>query len=58
MEIRVKTFDQLSTTELYAILRLREAVFTVEQQCVYQDLDNKDQRAVHIMGLKQGELMA
>lgn len=58
MEIRVKTFDQLSTAELYAILRLRGTVFTVEQQCLYQDLDDKDQKAVHIMGLKQGELMA
>lgn len=58
MEICVKTFEELSTAELYATLRLRAAVFAVEQQCVYQDLDDKDQKAVHIMGLKQGELMA
>ena len=45
-----KTFDQLSRDELYAILRLRSAVFVVEQQCVYQDVDNFDQAAHHVLG--------
>ena len=51
-----KTFDQLSRDELYEILRLRSAVFVVEQQCVYQDVDNFDQAAHHVMGLTGGEI--
>ncbi|PPT73260.1 drug:proton antiporter, partial [Xanthomonas arboricola] len=35
-------FDQLSTTQLYALLRLRSDVFVVEQQCAYSELDGKD----------------
>ncbi|QHS61158.1 GNAT family N-acetyltransferase [Chitinophaga agri] len=45
-----KTFEELTTQELYALLRLRSEVFVVEQQCVFQDMDNADQLAVHIMG--------
>ena len=44
----IKSFDQLNTSELYQILRLRSEVFVVEQNCVYQDVDNKDQKAVHV----------
>ncbi|MBO0321024.1 GNAT family N-acetyltransferase [Muricauda sp. CAU 1633] len=58
MEAVVKTFDELSTQELYQILRLRSEVFVVEQDCVYQDIDNKDQKALHVLGLKDGELVA
>ncbi len=46
----LKKFDDLSLHELYAILQLRNEVFTVEQNCVYPDLDNKDQAAYHVMG--------
>ncbi len=53
-----KTFDQLSVYELYAILRLRSEVFVVEQNCVYQDIDNKDQIAVHVLGYLENELVA
>ena len=45
-----KTFDELTTTELYALLHLRNEVFIVEQKCPYQDLDYADQAAVHVMG--------
>ena len=45
-----KTFAELTNDELYAILRLRNEVFVVEQNCVYPDLDNKDQRCHHLMG--------
>lgn len=45
-----KTFEELTTRELYAVLRLRSEVFVVEQNCVFQDMDNADQLAVHIMG--------
>ncbi len=58
MEVSVKTFDELITKELYQILRLRSAVFVVEQDCVYQDVDNKDQKALHVIGVKEGEIVA
>lgn len=43
-------FSQLSVDDLYQILRLRSEVFVVEQQCAYQDLDEMDQQAWHLMG--------
>ncbi|HET8828759.1 MAG TPA: GNAT family N-acetyltransferase [Pelobium sp.] len=55
--IQVKTFEQLSKQELYEILALRSEIFVVEQQCVYQDLDFKDQKALHILG-KKGNILA
>lgn len=58
MKIEIKTFEALTTAELYQILRLRSAVFVVEQHCVYQDLDNSDQNAIHVMGVKHGEIVA
>lgn len=45
----IKTFEKLSNQELYAIIRLRNEVFVVEQNCVFQDADNKDQLAYHVM---------
>lgn len=51
-------FQQLSTDELYAILQLRSEVFVVEQDCVYQDIDYKDQKALHILGFKNNTLIA
>jgi len=48
MSWHYKTFDQFSAAEVYELLRLRSAVFVVEQDCVYQDLDNQDQAAFHI----------
>lgn len=58
MEIEIKTFEELSSQELYKILRLRSEVFVVEQDCVYQDIDNKDQRALHVLGMEEGILVA
>jgi ElaA protein len=55
---KTKTFDELSTQELYQILRLRSEVFVVEQNCVYQDIDNKDQKALHLFGTVDGEIVA
>ena len=54
----LKTFDSLTLQELYAILRLRTEVFVVEQNCVFQDMDNKDQQCYHLMGWKDGQLNA
>ena len=49
----LKKFDDLSPRELYAILQLRNEVFAIEQNCVYPDMDNKDQPAYHFMGWKK-----
>ncbi len=43
MKIRDRSFNKLSTTDLYAILRLRVDVFVVEQECAYPELDDRDQ---------------
>ena len=45
-----KSFENLIPIELYQILRLRSEVFVVEQNCVFLDMDNKDQFALHLMG--------
>lgn len=45
----IKTFGQLTTTELYEIIHLREKVFVVEQKCYYLDADNNDQNSWHLM---------
>ncbi|MBT6316812.1 MAG: GNAT family N-acetyltransferase, partial [Gammaproteobacteria bacterium] len=46
-----KPFDALSNSELYSMLRLRSEVFVVEQDCVYLDLDNIDQKAHHVIAI-------
>ncbi|WP_421803663.1 GNAT family N-acetyltransferase [Flagellimonas sp.] len=58
MQVSIKAFDELTIHELYQILRLRSEVFVVEQDCVYQDVDNKDQKALHVIGLKGDEVVA
>lgn len=58
MHILVKEFNQLNTSELYEILQLRAEVFVVEQNCVYQDIDGKDQKALHILGYIKEKLVA
>ncbi|TCJ18663.1 GNAT family N-acetyltransferase [Flaviaesturariibacter flavus] len=54
----LKPFAELTPHELYAILRLRNAVFVVEQDCVFQDADDKDQGSWHLMGWQNGLLAA
>ena len=56
--IETKSFSELSTDELYKILRLRSEVFVVEQDCVYQDIDGKDDKAIHVLGFKENQLIA
>lgn len=58
LNFKIKDFNQLSTQELYSILQLRSEVFVVEQNCVYQDLDGKDQLAYHVLGYKDSILIA
>jgi ElaA protein len=48
LDWRSQPFDRLGAGELYAVLALRAAVFVVEQQCVYQDVDGKDPQAHHL----------
>jgi ElaA protein len=54
----IKPFGQLTPHELYAALRLRSAVFVVEQNCVFLDMDNLDQQAHHCLGWHGAELVA
>jgi len=58
LNFKIKDFNQLSTQELYSILQLRSEVFVVEQDCVYQDLDGKDQLAYHVLGYKDSIIIA
>jgi ElaA protein len=58
IQFKTTTFQELTTTELYDILQLRSEVFVVEQNCVYQDIDYKDQKAKHILGYYKQELVA
>ena len=43
-----KSFKELTVDELYELLRVRSEVFVVEQDCVYQDMDNDDQKSIHL----------
>tara|TARA_B100000424_G_scaffold23801_1_gene16867 strand:- start:358 stop:801 length:444 start_codon:yes stop_codon:yes gene_type:complete len=56
--IITKTFSELDTEDLYQILRLRSKVFVVEQDCVYQDIDNKDQNAIHLYYKENDQIVA
>lgn len=55
---KIKRFNELSLPELYSILQLRSEVFVVEQNCVYQDLDGKDNKALHLIGTFKNEIVA
>lgn len=58
LEIKVKSFEALTKQELYSFLQLRSEVFGVEQDCVYQDLDGNDEKALHVIGLKKEKIVA
>ena len=58
MELKVKTFSDLSTLQLYEILKLRVNVFVVEQNCPYPELDDRDQDALHVWYEEDGEIKA
>lgn len=55
---KIKTFSDLTTTELYEIIKARVNVFVVEQDCPYPDLDDYDQKAIHLWAEKDGEVLA
>ncbi|WP_096187107.1 GNAT family N-acetyltransferase [Evansella halocellulosilytica] len=58
MTWKIKFFDELTTTELYNILKERVQIFIVEQQCPYPEIDDNDQVAYHIFNEKDGEVAA
>ncbi len=58
LEWKIKRFNELSTAELYNLLKLRSEVFVVEQNCVYQDIDGKDQKALHLIGEFNSKIVA
>lgn len=55
---KIRRFEALSLIELYNVLELRAEVFIVEQNCVYQDIDGKDGKALHLIGEYEGETVA
>jgi ElaA protein len=54
----LQKFDDLNPSDLYELLTLRSAVFVVEQQCVFLDMDNKDQQSWHLLGKINNQLVA
>jgi ElaA protein len=54
----LKKFEELTAPELYKIMQLRNEVFVVEQNCVYQDADDKDQPSLHLCGWDGEKLVA
>ena len=58
MKITVFKYQDLSPDRLYEILKLRSEVFVVEQKCAYQDLDNKDEKALHLVGEENNKIIA
>lgn len=58
MEWKIKRFDDLTIRELYSILELRNKVFVVEQECIYQDCDGKDLSSYHLFAIENNEVLA
>jgi ElaA protein len=57
IEWKTKRFETLSLAELYELLKLRSEVFVVEQNCVYLDIDGKDEKALHLIGVFEGKIV-
>ena len=58
IEWKIKPFKALSVDELYEIMQLRSEVFVVEQNCVFLDMDGKDQKALHLFGIYNEKIVA
>ena len=58
LQWKIKRFEALNNTEMYSMLQLRSEVFVVEQKCIYQDIDGKDPKALHLIGEINGEIVA
>ena len=53
-----KFFDELTSKELYEILKARSEIFVVEQNCIYQDIDDKDYESLHVFFEENGKVTA
>lgn len=58
MNLKVKNFSDLTTTELYEILKVRSEIFVVEQNCIYQDLDDKDYNSLHMFFEENNQIIS
>ena len=58
MELKTKYFNELSTIELYEILKARSQIFVIEQKCIYQDLDDIDYKSIHIFYQQDNKVIA
>ncbi len=58
LQFKIKRFKELSASEMYSVLQLRETVFIVEQNCIYHDIDGKDSKALHVIGEYDGKIVA
>ena len=58
MKLTIKQFKDLTHTEVYEILRCRSEVFVVEQNCIYQDIDEKDYVSTHVYYESDGKILA
>lgn len=58
MKLTAKFFEELTTTELYEILKARAAVFIVDENCAYQDMDDRDRDSLHVFYEEDGKVIA
>lgn len=58
MQFVLKPYKDLTVDELYNALKLRSAIFVIEQNCNYQDMDDKDQASYHLLGYDGEQLVA
>jgi ElaA protein len=58
LDFQIKKFEELKVEELYEILRMRNEVFVIEQNCIYQDCDEKDKKAYHLLGIENEKMVA
>ncbi|SFB29184.1 GNAT family N-acetyltransferase [Clostridium frigidicarnis] len=56
MELKIKKFKELNIEELYQILKARNEVFIVEQECPYLDCDDKDKNSYHMFFMEDDKL--
>ena len=58
MKFKVKKFKELTVTELYDLLQLRQQIFVVEQSCIYLDADGIDKKCLHLLGFVNKKIVA
>jgi len=57
MQYTLKKFEDLTNTELYDMLKLRQDIFIIEQACIYPDIDNNDEGAYHLLAFDAGKMI-